>query len=360
MNYYIRKTGPDTACLSIESSTPHQTSRKPAIWRFFPDATRLASMSTGAVLGRTPGKPCALIVNVHRFDLIVIRDVSNRFEIDSWKYYRIDQNYHPIPVHHLSGCISIKECATMLEITDTRELDQIDFRDETLRNFLSQTHPRWLHEIVQRQLLHWLTIKPRSFFKFAPRKCVVGRLDHCVKVAPDMALARFKDSLTNLQKSQCVIASPAAAISHVFDEIPISKRNNCITSHPNEALLFAANRLTIRQLKVCTHFQPAAAFRSRVKMSPNRRAIILAATYPFLFAINYDGPLTDLHDEIWCSILAFPERWIQSDPNGLPSLLTGLRLHVGMGLDSDTLTALLELLEPPHKQALVSYIASSI
>ena len=49
----------------------------------------------------------------------------------------------------------MKESIALLQIKDTNELDQIDFKEGPLRSFLAQRHPHWLQKIVDRQYRHW-------------------------------------------------------------------------------------------------------------------------------------------------------------------------------------------------------------
>ena len=169
MKYTIRKTSPTTAKIAFESSTSLDPVRKPEIWRFYPHECGLASLSTGMVLGRETGKSCALIVHVRPYDLIAIREKLLGVKEESWKYYRIAGNFHPQILSRPSKCISVMESMELLKIKDTSELEQIDFKEGPLRSFLAQRHPRWLQQIVDRQLRHWRDTKPESFFQLAPR-----------------------------------------------------------------------------------------------------------------------------------------------------------------------------------------------
>jgi len=360
MKYTIRKTSPTTARIAIESSPSLDPGRKPEIWRFYPSGGGIASLSTGMVLGREPGKTCALIVHVRSHDLIAIREKLLGVKGESWKYFRIAGNFHPQILGLPDRCISMKESIGLLQIKDTNELDQIDFKEGPLRSFLAQRHPHWLQKIVDRQLRHWRDTKPESFFRLAPRAVIASELPRCVEVAPIPALAHHKNQLNKHQLASCIRRCSKAAVMFAFDNIPSSKRRDYIIDNAKEALECALEKLSDDEFRLCAYINPWTAFHRRERMAPKRRAITLAYFYPYAFVHNFGGSLPDFQNEIRTSLIESVEQWLACEPNGFRSILNGLEQHVGMHFDHAVLTTMLEKMGPERGQPLADHIASSI
>lgn len=361
MRYNIQKTIRSTARIAFESSPALDPARKPEIWRFFPCQTTLARKSTGAVLGREAGKTCAYIVDVRPHDLICIREKLIGTEDHHWRYLRIGPEFVPLKLDLPNRCISKDECSAILEITDTAELDQVDYEDETLRTLFMQKHPRWLQEIIDRQILHWRNNKPDKFFNLAPVAIASREIERCVKESPYAALARFQNHLNKTQLYHCVLKCPRAAVMFATDKIPPQNREIYLIDHAKEALLFAADKLSDQELGLCASIEIFTAFRMRSQMTPERRAILIANSYLAASIEGLDGSLAELQTEIYNSIIAHPAQWRAAETlGGLPAILKDLRKLVGIGLDGAIVDALFQNANPKDRKTLADYIASSI
>jgi hypothetical protein len=360
MKYTIRKTSPTTARIAIESSPSLDPARKPEIWRFYPSGGGIASLSTGMVLGRKPGKTCALIVHVRPHDLIAIREKLLGVKGESWKYFRIAGNFHPQILSLPDRCITMKESIALLQIKDTNELDQIDFKEGLLRSFLAQRHPHWLQQIVDRQLRHWRDTKPESFFRLAPRAVIASELPRCVEVAPIPALAHYKNQLNKHQLASCIRRCSKAAVMFAFDNIPSSKRRDYVIDNAKEALECALEKLSDEEFRLCAYINPWTAFHRRERMAPKRRAITLAYFYPYAFVHDFGGSLANFQQEALISLLRFPEQWRACDPKGFPSILKGLQVHLGIKFNKFAFNVLLEKVAPEDRQEVANFFASFI
>ena len=360
MNYSIRRTSPHTARIAFESSASVDPAKPPEIWRFFALHWKRTSMRVGIVLGLEEGMTCTMIVHVRAHDLIGIKDKHLGVEDPSWRYYRIDQTFQPLALDLPNRRLSSREVEEILQCDDTSALDRFDLGDHVLRAFFSQKHPQWLRKIADRQILQWQSHKPASFFLLAPLSLVEREITRCVEVAPFAALARFKQRLNKTQLALCILRSPKGAVRFATDEIPPLLREVYLIDHAKESIEFAANKLSDDELKLCAFVDGFAAFRCRGLMPPNRRAIMLAISYRYAFAVNYGGSLADLQNEIRSSLIESAEQWITCDPDGLCGILEGLKKHVGMRFDHAALTTMLKEMGPERGQPLAEYIVSRI
>jgi hypothetical protein len=360
MRYNIRKTTLTTARLSIESSESIDPTRKPQIMRFYPGDTRPARMSTGAVLGREPGKTCALIAHVRPLDLIGVREKILQVDKYSWRYFRINNHFHPISLSLPNRGLSLEECVALLSVKDTIELDQIDFTDAGLQSFFAQRHPGWLQAIADRQIDHWRRHKPDKFFRLAPVNFAGRDVSRCVTESPFAALARLQDRLNKTQLSLCLKQCPRAAVMFAFGKIPHHQRNSYLSDYPREALLFAADKLSDAELALSAKFDMFTAFRCRTIMTPERHAILLAHSYLIAFSVISGGSVARLHAEIRASIISFPKLWRDSDPGGFPSIFSSLMDHLNMDLDPMVVNALLEKTEAGDQQDIANLITQRI
>lgn len=365
IRYSMRKASPETARLSIRSSDFLDPERKPEVWRFFLDQANVANMHRGACLGKEAGKPCALIVMVRRNDVICTRENIVGAIEPRWNYYRIGNHFELIPMELPNRCHSRKEIGVILTNHDLREPYEMEVSDFDLEKFFSQRHPHWLQEIARRQIFHWEQNKPKKFFRFAfipfaPSEAAGEDIGRCVTKAPCAALARFQDRLSAKQLAHCLSRAPAAAVIYAFEKIPVEKRRTFLLDHAKEALLHSATRLSDEELGFCASLDMFTAFRCRTKMEPERRALLLAHSYLIIQFGNNGASLTSLQSEIRASIMEFPAQWRASDPAGFSSILEGLSKCVGLSLDTETMTNLLQKTEGADRLEIAQLIASKI
>ncbi len=360
MNYTIRRTSPTTARIALESSEGIDPARKPEIRRFSPGRTSVAEMSTGAVLGREPGKTCALIVHVRLQDLICVREKLREPDGHCWRYFRIGSEFIPVALDLPNRCLSKQECLPFLSIKETDELDQIDFTDEGLRSFFAQRHPAWLQAIADRQIAHWQQHKPDKFFRLAPTEAAGSDIPRSVAESPFAALARFQDRLNKTQLTRCLRRCPRAAVMFALDKIPPCNRKRLLVEHAKDALLFAADRLADDELALCAKYDMFSAFQCRNRAAPERQAILLANSYMIASSPTMGNALAAIQEEMRASIIGFPDQWRASDPGGFPSILCGLMDHVGMDFDPEIINALLKTASSEDQQALTQVIAPLI
>lgn len=315
-------------------------------------------MHKGAILGKETGKPCALSIIASRRDLICVRQKLAGINDHQWDYYRIGTFYELISMDLPNRCLSRGEIRIHLENTDLREPHQMEFSETDLQRFFSQKHPEWLSEIASTQLEHWKRYKPGKYFLFAAIEAV--EIPLCIRVAPYAALSRFSHLLTQKQLTRCVLRSPNGAVIHAFDEIPSEKRRSYLLRYPNEALLYSLNKLTDADLSICAVLEMKTAFRLRVTMPPERRALVLSHSL-MIASIGLTGDqLALLQMEIKTSITEHPAQWLASDVNGFPSIFQSLEEFVDMRIDPLIVTSLLRNTGSLDKQSLADFISQKI
>ena len=359
-NHAVRRTSRNTARIAIESSAARDPARKPEIWRFYLDSSGVPQMHRGGILGRKAGKTCALVINVRPGDLICVREKLAGIVDHQWRYFRIGNSYEPIPADLPNRCLSKREAITHLKNTDSRETHEMEFSEEDLRKLFVQRHPDWLQRIACRQLSHWRTSKPEKFFLFAPGEIAGVDIPLCVKIAPYAALARFQDRLDRKQLEHCLLHSPLGAVKYAVGMIARRKRRHYFSKFAREALLYSADRLSETDFMYCVALEMGTAFQTRNRMSPERRALVLAHSY-LIVGAGYSGDaLARLHEEIRESIVEHPAQWRASDPQGFPSIFQGLLEYVNMKIDPITILTLLRTTDPADQKAIAQSIVQGI
>lgn len=360
MKYSLRRTGHSTAKIVIESTPFIDHSVKPEIWRFSPNGWHLVSTSDEAVIGRTHDAPCALVFRVRRNDIVATREVLLGGRETAWNYYRIDSNFHPHAVFAPGEPFPSRDCVALLKAHNEGEPAPCGSEEAEVRRFFSQRHPRWLQEIVDRQIKQWRRKSPDRFFRFAPDALQERGIERCVEEAPFAALARFRHLLDEAQIQDCITRSPRGAVIYAMEQVPESKRENYLIEHATEAMEFAAGKLSDNELGRCAWLDMRTGFNLRAKFPPPRHAIILANSYPINFLENRSMPLAELHHEIRVSLIEFPDQWRASNVYGFPSILEELQEKISMNFDPDLILALLEKINPDDRAALATFFASHI
>lgn len=311
-------------------------------------------------MGKEAGKPCALIVLVRRNDVICTRENIVGAIDPKWNYYRIGNHFELIPMEFPNRCHSRKEIGVILTNRDLREPYEMEVSDYDLEKFFSQRHPHWLHAIARRQIFHWEQNKPKNFFRFAPSEAAGKDIGRCVTKAPCAALARFQDRLSANQLAHCLPRAPAAAVIYAFEKIPVEKRRIYLLDYAKEALLHSASRMSDEELGFCASLDMFTAFRCRIRMGPERRALLLAYSYLIIQFENNGTSLASLQSEIRASITEFPAQWRASDPGGFLSIFEGLSEYVSMSLDTETMTKLMRKTGGADRLEIAQLIASKI
>ena len=317
-------------------------------------------MDAGHVIGIEKGKTCALTIHIRRNDFIALKQQSVDSEEPCWSYFKIGQDFQPMALDLPNRSLSLQESAEMLSTDSGEDSAPSESRDEALIRFLAQKHPAWLQSILERQLRSWHDHKPDHYYRFAPLKDAELELDRCVSASPFAALGRFKARLTQAQLATCVDKSPKGAVMFAIDSIPVLQREEYLRDHAKEALKFAADRLSDLELGRCARIEMLTAFHRRAGMENQRRAIMLASSYPISFLAQDGQSQAELQAEVRQSLLDYPDEWRASDRGGFPSILKGLKQYVGINLDVMIITALLPRVRPADQQALLALVAAMI
>lgn len=360
MNYIIRKTTRTTARIAFESLAPLDPSSPPEIHRYLPCPWELVSMDTGHVLGIDKGKGCALTIQIRRNDLIVIKQQPLDAKEPCWTYFSIGQDFRPVPLGLPNRPLSLMESQEMLHPDCRQDSVPVESGDQLLRRFFAQKHPAWLQHILERQLRNWHEHKPDHYYRFAPLTDAARDLDRCVAVSPFAALARFQNRLTQAQLVTCVDNCPKGAVMFAIGTIPLSQREDYLIDYAKEALEFAADKLSDAELGRCARIEMLTAFRCRGRMEHQRRAVMLASSYPISFIAQDIKGLSDLQAEVRQSLIDYPDQWRASDCDGFPSILRGLRQYLGMNLNLMIIGELLKKVGPADQQALLVVVAAMI
>lgn len=362
MRYTIRKKNSTTAILGIESSALLDPARKPEVWRFFHTKSSSAERSIGTVLGREPGKTCAMIVHVRIGDLICVSENLVNARESRWRFFIIDSGFGLTSLDLPNRCITRRECDELLHSFEGEELDQLDNDEDGLRELLAQKHPKWLQTIMNRQIQHWRNHKPEKYFRLAPviEAGGEGDISRCVEESPYAALSRFLGQLDQAQIASCMERDPMAAVMFVWERIPPHEREKHLYDFAKEAISFAADKLSEDELALAAKIDPFTAFRRRKQFSPSRHAILLAHSYMVASPESAGGSLSNLHEEVCESITLYPNQWRASDSQGFPAILHDLMLLLEMKFSPAVIRCLLETTSSEDQLAIANFIALRI
>jgi hypothetical protein len=152
MTYTHKKTGEKTGRIVFESSSFLVPVRKPEIVRYDIDKSGNPNVTRGVILGRQAGKSCALVIDVRRRDIVSIRENICGLTDFSWRYFRVDDDFQPLPLNIPNHRITVAEFEVMRESYDSVDVPQVDLSEEFMRSFLAEPHPEWLAHILTRQI----------------------------------------------------------------------------------------------------------------------------------------------------------------------------------------------------------------
>lgn len=360
MIYTIKPLDTTTARLVIKYHKGFHSWRRLAIGRIcFLESSR-PIVSRGAVLGRDPGMPSALVLDVRQRDLISVmaRDVAGGAY--TWRYFRIGNDFEPQRLDLPSKSFRLEDFRDLIEFTDIVADIQVDSCDAILRDFLAESHPAWLQEIVDRQIQHWRTHRPERFLRLAPSRASEEEFDFCYSKFPILTLANFHDRLSSEEIYWLSQRSLRGAVMYAFDVLTAAQITKALDDYPCEMIRFAATNMSDRQLRKCAYREPHTAFGHRWSQPSRRRAAVLSITYSHCFLYYQNGPSRALHWEIIDSITKHPDVWLSVHGNCYENLFHGLRRYLGMTIDPATSLKMLHAVEAEHRQGFAQYIAGLI
>lgn len=355
-NHTSKAINETTGRIVLESSASLVSDKKPEIARYYIDKLRIPNIYRGSVLGRESRRTCALIINVRRGDIISIRETILGLQDYQWRHYRIGDNFQPLALDLPNRRITVDDFLGMTETCDGEHVPQIDLSKETMREFIAETHPDWLNQILTQQIAHWRTNKPASLFRLAPSYMTDSDLRNCVRNEPFLALAHSKHRLSKRQLARCVRASLKGAVMYAPEMLTPSQIAESIYEHPKETIRHVWDKLTVEQLRLCATNHRHTAFKMRIKMPPEKRAIMLARSYQFSFLADFGKPLAPLHAEIVDSLTHYPDEWLCCHNNDYGQIFCGLKIHVKLEVNAKVCTALLEGMREDRKDLLARYI----
>ena len=356
MKYTCKQLDSTTARIVFQYMEGYHTWRKLSIYRISFHGSGNSDVSQGAVLGRDEGKPSALIIDVHQRDLVVIRTKDHKEGNFICQYFRIGRDWKPRPLDLTCDHYSHQQVVGLIDLCDIAPDRQVDSSDWILRDFLTETHPAWLNDILSRQIEHWHLNKQERFFSLVPSRATYDEIRICINDYPAHALAHYKHLLTRRQIRSCVRRSLRGAVMHAFDELSPSLVEKAVVDHPHEMIRYAASKLTDSQLERCAQGAPYAAFVCRSGMSPARQAAMLAISYPSCSIIYYNSQPA-LRSEFIHSIARHPAKWLSFHGQSYSKLFRCLRNRLGLKLSASDLGGIMKGTPEEYLQPLMDHIA---
>ena len=205
MNHHLKPLDSTTARLVIESTDPYYSWKKLTIVRLHFNASGIPVPGIGAVLGRDPGKHSAMIVDVRQRDLVVVYSKIRKGCGDrTFRYYRVTDDWKLRLLEPDIVRLKREGFEHLIEVTDLFLDCQVDSCSMTLREFLAESHPSWLDEILTRQVDHWRNYKQEQFLLLAPSRATDREVAACLSKYPFLALANFRFRLSKRQIRSCV------------------------------------------------------------------------------------------------------------------------------------------------------------
>jgi len=356
MKHTCKPLDSTTARIAFQHPGGYHTWRKLSIYRISFYGSGNPAVIQGAVLGRDEGKPSALIIDVHQRDLVMISAKDHNDGNFICQYYRIGRDWVPRRLDLTYSNYSHQQVIELIELCDIAPDLQFDSWDWILRDFLTDTHPAWLSEILSRQIEHWHLNKLERFFSLAPSRATYDEIRICMKDYPAHALAHYKHLLTKRQIRSCVRRSLRGAVMHAFEELSPSLVEKAVVDHPHEMIRYAASKLTDSQLERCAHSAPYAAFVCRSGMPPARQAAMLAISYPYCAIIYYNSHPV-LRSEFIQSITMHPKAWLSFHDHSYSKLFRCLRNRLGLKLSAADLSGIMNGTPEEYLQPLMDHIA---
>ena len=359
MTHTCKPLDSTTARIVFEYKEGFHTWRKLTINRIFFSGPGGPVISRGAVLGRDVGEPSALILDVRQRDLVVIRSRERKEGDFSCQCYRIGHDWVPRRLELACTSYLPQEFIDQVELSDIDADRQVDSCDLVLMEFLAESHPTWLEDILSRQIEHWRQNKLERFLRLAPSRATSDEIALCIINHPLIALAHFNNCLSRRQIKSCVRRSLRGAVMHAFEELSPALVNKAVVDHPHEMIRYAASKLTDSQLLECAQLAPYAAFQCRSGMPPARRAAMLAISFPYC-AIYYYAKPTALRSELLQSITNHPAVWLSFHNQSYSELFGGLRHRLGLIMTTSDLRGIMRGTPAEYHEPLMHHIAGQI
>jgi len=360
MEYVFQELDKDTGIIAIQSASPFIAGSKPVIARVYPTALGSAEFANGTVLGKVEGKLSGLILIVRKHDLIVIRESSPHTSSPCWLYYRINDRFEPALVRRQNQALTGEELRPLIEIAITGPGPRIDSSDELLGDFLcGKRQPDWLESIVASQVRHWRLTKPEKLFRLAHSRVTDEEIPLGIKIAPFFLLAHLGDRLTPIQRGQCARRSLVGAVMFAFEELSPGRVDQAIMKIPNIVMRFAAGMLNDEEFRLCLSIHPFSAYQIRMKLSALRRAMALAASYPYGFLDGYGGDLPSLQEEIIRSIGEFPREWLAAHDNDYGKMFDLLHSSVDLKITPALISRILNETPEEFRDPIARFCAAS-
>ena len=126
------------------------------------------------------------------------------------------------------------------------------------------------------------------------------------------------------------VLSIRSAVMFAFEGLSSHQIDEAIMTIPDIVMRFAAEKLTDEEFRQCLFVNPIGAYLIREKLSAQRQAMVLAASYRYGFTDDYGGNLPSLHEEIIRSITLFPEEWLVSHNNDFGKIFELLHYWVNL------------------------------
>lgn len=361
MNHHYKPLDSTTARLVLESTDPYFSWKKFTIVRLHFNAAGIPVPGIGAVLGRDPGKPSAMILDVRQLDLVVVYSkIRKGVGGCTFRYYRVTDDWELALLEPDLGRLKIDGFDHLIEVTDLHQDRQVDSCSETLRDFLAESHPEWLKEILERQVAHWRTHKHEQFLRLAPSRATDREFFECFLNYPLIALANFKRRLTRKQLRSCIRRNLLGGVTYAFDELSPAQIAKAEVQYPAEMILYAVEWLTDDQLRRVAAEAPCTAFKCHPLMPPDRQALVLSISYGYCHLLDHSIPRPQLNEEIIRSITQHPAPWLHQHGNDFAALVLGLWHHLELTIPPARLLEMLLEMSEQHREPLLRYLTSRI
>jgi len=300
-----------------------------------------------------------MILDVRQRDLVIVYSkIRKGVGHCTFRFYRVTDDWDLALIEPDRGRLRTDGYDHLIEVTDLHQERQVDSCFETLRDFLAESHPEWLQEILERQVAHWRAHKHEQFLRLAPSRATAAEFAACFSKYPLLALANFKSRLSKRQIRSCVRRSLRGGVMYAFDELSTAQVVKAERECPGEMIRHAADRLPDAALRRCSKMAPYTAFECRLSMPPARQATVLSVAYPY-YTLLYQGiSETALAEEIIDSVTHHPEEWLHYHGHDFGTLFLALRHHLGLTIAPSRLLEMLHRMAEEHRPLLDRYLAS--
>lgn len=361
MKYTHQQIDETTGRIAFQSR-PHSNGPgyQPAIARIYFNLVKDPVAVPGFILGSNDGSRCALIVEVQRRDLIIIKENVSGTASPIRSFYRVDDNFEPLALDFPDREPTYEEWFSLIEIYGAGDIGQASVDDGIRAVMADSHHPDWLAEIVASQLARWRKEEPELLFRFAPTSLADDEIPGCVAEAPQVALAYLMDRLTDAQLARCINACPAAAIRLAFGKMTPLQIQQAVLTHPKDLLQHAAGQLSNAQLRTCAVAAPYDAFCLRLAMPAEQSAILLARSFDSSWMAKFGHPDPDLHVEILNSLMDYPDEWLACHANDCALIFRKLRQHVKLEITPKHMLILLRVMPQAQYPFLLKSIAAML